>query len=78
MVLIEVMRDGRRVRYCGARCHNASRAGMADSRCVCGGWLRGITEIGIRPEDVSPALLHVIRENVELQPGEYVQLRIGA
>jgi len=78
MVLIEVFRDGKRVRYCGARCHNSPRDRADKSRCCCGGILTGITELGIRPEQVSPALLNDIRQRMKLAPGEYVQLRIGA
>lgn len=78
MVLIEVYRDGRRVRYCGARCHEADPAGRDKSHCVCGGNLRGIVQMGIDPLEVSPEYLEEIRERVQLREGEYVQLRFGA
>jgi hypothetical protein len=78
MVLIEVYKDGRRVRFCGARCHEADPAGRSKSKCVCGGNLRGIVRMGIAPLDVSPEYLAEIRERIVLEPGEYVQLRIGA
>ena len=78
MVLIEVFRDGKRVRFCGARCHNAPRSEREKSRCCCGGALRGIVELGIKPEQISSNYLNEIRERMELGPGEYVQLRIGA
>jgi hypothetical protein len=78
MVLIEVYRDGRRVRFCGARCHEADAAGRATSKCICGGNLRGIVRMGIDPREVSPDYLEEIRERIPLREGEYVQLRFGA
>jgi hypothetical protein len=76
MVLIEVMRDGRCVRRCDARCHRAAIGGK--SRCCCGGVLRGIEREGIDPARVSPTFLNTVRKSVRLEPGEYIQLRIGA
>ncbi len=78
MVLIEVYRDGKRVRYCGARCHEADPAGRATSKCVCGGNLRGIVHLGLDPLEVSTEYLEEIRERIPLREGEYVQLRFGA
>lgn len=75
MVLIEVMKDGRRVRYCGAKCH---RAKPGPSRCICGGYLRGIEFRGLDPAGVDPGFLEWIRAHIELREGEYVQMRIGA
>jgi hypothetical protein len=76
MVLIEVMRDGKCIRRCDARCHRAAVGGK--SRCCCGGVLRGIEREGINPAGISSEFLNALRENVRLEPGEYVQLRIGA
>lgn len=76
MVLVEVMKDGKRVRYCGARCHRADPVGK--SHCCCGGLLRGCERDGERAAEVAPEFLAIVRESVRLKPGEYVQLRLGA
>lgn len=75
-VLIEVYRDGRRVRYCGARCHRADP--NKRGRCCCGGVFRGIEREGIDPAGIPTEFLVTVRENVRLNPGEYIQLRVGA
>lgn len=77
MVLIVVMRDGKRVRVCGARCHRADPYN-GESHCCCGGRLRGIERLGYDPANVSPEYLNEVRRSIALAPGEYVQLRIGA
>jgi hypothetical protein len=77
MVLIEIKRDGKRVRICGARCHRADPFN-GESHCCCGGRLRGVEALGIDPRDVPPEYLDEIRREVALAPDEYVQLRIGA
>jgi hypothetical protein len=76
MVLIEIMRGGRSVRRCDARCHRARPGGK--SRCCCKGLLRGIERRGIDPESLDPGFLNWVRAQVELRADEYVQLRIGA
>jgi hypothetical protein len=77
MVLIEVKRDGKRVRICGARCHRADPYN-GESHCCCGGRLRGIERLGYDPAEIPPSVLDDVRREIALRPGEYVQLRIGA
>jgi hypothetical protein len=40
--------------------------------------LRGIEREGIDPAGIPSEFLNRLRESVRLEPGEYVQLRIGA
>lgn len=79
VVLIEV-RDasGKVTRRCDGRCHRAKPLPRGKrSGCVCGGIFRGV-ELRGDPLNISPGFLNHIRANVELRPGETIQLRIAA
>jgi hypothetical protein len=80
MVLIEVRNaSGKVTRRCDGRCHGAKPLPRGKrSHCVCGGIFRGLTYNGGSALNVPTALLAAARENVELRPGESIQLRIGA
>lgn len=78
-VLIEVRDErGAITRRCDARCHRADPDEWQKSKCVCGGYLRGIERKGIQALDVSWEELAHLRECIVLRPGEHVQFRIGA
>lgn len=69
--------NGRETRRCDARCHRADPFN-GESRCCCGGRLRGLERLGFDPLEIDPDYLQLIRETVTLRRGESVQLRIGA
>jgi hypothetical protein len=77
--LIRVLDEsGRETRRCDAKCHRASFYRIESSRCICGGRFRGIERMGIDPLSIPAEELNLARTQIELKPGEHVQLRIGA
>lgn len=74
IVLLEKRLPSGRSRRCDYRCYN----GQPDHkcRCICGGQFHGV---GL---DAARALtwehLDQVRQDIELAPGEHVQMRVGA
>lgn len=61
-------------RRCDAVCHNAKPGSTCG--CICGGAFHGIGRD--RALAVSPERLSEVREDMRIDSGGYVQLRIGA
>lgn len=75
--LIRIVNDeGKVTRRCDARCHQADP--LKPSHCCCAGLLKGCALGGRSALDVKPEFLAFVRETIPLNPGEHIQLRIGA
>lgn len=76
-VLIRILNEyGVETRRCDARCHRADP--LKPSRCLCGGMLRGCERDGRSVDEIDSKYLALVFETVKLNPGEHVQMRIGA
>jgi hypothetical protein len=76
-VLVRIQDEsGRETRRCDARCHRSDP--LKPSHCCCLGMLKGCERDGRSALDVDPTYLALVRETITLNPGEHVQMRIGA